>query len=368
MSDRTVDTAVPDRVGDLPTEAVNFLRQCADELHWSDSEQTERRAQVLAEIDRSGTYVHRSDELAFGARLAWRHHTRCIGQLYWRTLQVRDRRHVHTVDGVVDQLNQHLADAFDGGRIRPVITVFAPQGAPCPTPTLLSPQLVRYAGYRMPDGTVRGDPANQALTTQMIALGWAPRWGDFDRLPVLLRSVDSDLVWREVDERSCPDVPIAHPTHGRLVDTDLRWYAFPTVADMRLEIGGISYPTAPFSGWYVATEIGARNFGDTDRYDLLPKVAARLRIDTSNDRTLWKDRAQIELTAAVLASYEAAGIRILDHHTMTAQFHRYVEARRRAGASVHAEWAWIVPPIGASATPVYFQTYDPTVVRPNFFR
>ena len=49
----------------------------------------------------------------------------------------------------------------------------------------------------------------------------------------------------------------------------------PAITNMRLEIGGIDYPAAPFNGWYMGTEIGARNLADADRYDLLPVIAAR---------------------------------------------------------------------------------------------
>ena len=42
---------------------------------------------------------------------------------------------------------------------------------------------------------------------------------------------------------------------------------------MDLKIGGITYPTAPFNGWYMVTEIGVRNFTDSYRYNLLEKVA-----------------------------------------------------------------------------------------------
>ena len=49
---------------------------------------------------------------------------------------------------------------------------------------------------------------------------------------------------------------------------------------MRLEIGGIDYPMAPFNGWYMGTEIGARNLADQDRYNLLPKVAEIMELDT----------------------------------------------------------------------------------------
>jgi nitric-oxide synthase len=36
---------------------------------------------------------------------------------------------------------------------------------------------------------------------------------------------------------------------------------------MDLKIGGIVYPTAPFNGWYMVTEIGVRNFIDDYRYN-----------------------------------------------------------------------------------------------------
>lgn len=52
-------------------------------------------------------------------------------------------------------------------------------------------------------------------------------------------------------------------------ELSLRWYALPAVANMLLEIGGLEFPAAPFSGWYVGCEIGMRDFCDTNRYNLL---------------------------------------------------------------------------------------------------
>jgi len=37
-------------------------------------------------------------------------------------------------------------------------------------------------------------------------------------------------------------------------------------------------------------------------------------LDTSRDRTLWRDRALLELNVAVLHSYEKAGVTMMDHH------------------------------------------------------
>ena len=35
-----------------------------------------------------------------------------------------------------------------------------------------------------------------------------------------------------------------------------------------LDMGGMEYPGAPFSGWYMGTEI-ARDLGDVNRYNML---------------------------------------------------------------------------------------------------
>lgn len=348
--------------------AETFLRRCADGLGWGRRELALRLSGVRAEIADSGTYRHTTAELTCGAKLAWRQHVRCIGMVYWRSLTVWDARGLGTPDEMMCRLSEHLRWAFNGGRIRPLITVFRPDLPGAVGPRILNRQLVQYAGYRLPDGTIRGDPANVAITGQAQALGWPGGHGRFDRLPVLLRTADGRSVWRELDPAVCPDVPIGHPRLPWMIDLGLRWYAFPTVSDMELHIGGVVYGAAPFSGWYVCTEIGTRNFGDTDRYDMLRPVAERMGMDVADERTLWRDRAITELNSAVLYSYHSRGIKLLDHHTMSAQFHRFVEAEDRAGRPVHADWRWIVPPTGASATPLYRLACEPVMLDPNFHR
>lgn len=41
---------------------------------------------------------------------------------------------------------------------------------------------------------------------------------------------------------------------------------------MLLEIGGLEFTCCPFSGWYMGTEIGVRDFCDSSRYNLLEVV------------------------------------------------------------------------------------------------
>jgi nitric oxide synthase oxygenase domain/subunit len=49
----------------------------------------------------------------------------------------------------------------------------------------------------------------------------------------------------------------------------LKWYAVPGVAGMLLDCGGLEFTACPFSGWYMGTEIGARDLCDVQRYNLL---------------------------------------------------------------------------------------------------
>jgi nitric-oxide synthase len=136
---------------------------------------------------------------------------------------------------------------------------------------------------------------------------------------------------------------------------------------MRLEIAGISYPAAPFSGPYTAAEIGGRNFGDADRYNLLDQVARVMGLETSSDRTLWKDRAMVELTAAVLHSFDMAGVKILDHHMACRHFAHHERREREAGRETRADWRRIIPALSPTSTLVFQRHYAETVVTPNFF-
>lgn len=52
-------------------------------------------------------------------------------------------------------------------------------------------------------------------------------------------------------------------------DLNLRWYTVPAVSNMLLEIGGLEFTACPFNGWYMGTEIGVRDFCDTQHYNIL---------------------------------------------------------------------------------------------------
>jgi nitric-oxide synthase, bacterial len=329
-----------------------------------------RLRSVQREVETTGTYWHNQAELEFGARVAWRNSSRCIGRLYWQSLRVRDRREITTGSDVAAESIVHLREATNGGRIRPEITVFAPDAPGRPGPRILNPQLVRYAGYEAADGTVTGDPATVDITGLARALGWTGGQpaGRFDVLPLIAQEVGACPTLHDLPAEAVLEVPIEHPEFGWLADLGLRWYAVPVISDMYLEVGGVRYPAAPFNGWYMCTEIGSRDLGDACRYDQLPVIAARMGLATTSNRTLWKDKAMTELNLAVLHSYGTAGVTIADHHTESVRFLRHLEREERQGRTCPADWTWIVPPAASSATPVfhrYYQDFDQT---PNFYR
>ena len=123
-------------------------------------------------------------------------------------------------------------------------------------------------------------------------------------------------------------------------------------------IGGVRYPAAPFNGWYLNTEIGARNLADADRYELLAAIASRMGLDTSSVRTLWRDRALVELTLAVQHSFDEAGVTMADHHTESDRFLTHLAKEEKAGRSCPADWTWIVPPLSGGLTSVFHRYYD----------
>lgn len=329
----------------------------------------ERLAQVRAEIQKSGTYLPTYDELAYGAKVAWRNSNRCIGRLFWQGLHVRDMRHLTTEEEMFTALVEHIRLATNGGNLRAVMTVFAPAAPGRPGIRIWNPQLIRYAGYRTPYGGIIGDPAQISLTEACLDLGWkgGPRTR-FDILPLVIQLPGRAPKLFELPADAILEVPISHPTVPWFADLGLRWYALPAVSNVLMDLGGLSYTAAPFNGWYMGTEIGARNFGDETRYNMLPAIAERMGLDTRSDRTLWKDRAILELNVAVLHSFERANVKMLDHHAAAQSFLQFEEAERQVSREVTATWSWIVPPISGSTTPVFHMDHwKDTTLKPNFF-
>lgn len=329
---------------------------------------SDRLAAVEAEIAATATYTHSCEEVEHGARMAWRNSNRCIGRLFWKSLAVVDRRDVSTAEDVHRAMVDHLAMATQGGRIRPTLTVFPALRPDGSVPVRIwNKHLIRYAFHQLPDGKGIGDLAQSEFTNICRRMGWQGEGTPFDILPLLVSMEGAPPRLFELPQESVLEVPISHPEYPWLAEMRLKWHAVPLISDMVLEIGGIRYPAAPFNGWYMVTEVGSRNLGDESRYNLLPVLAERMGLDRDAPSVLWKDRAMVVLNEAVRHSYDKAGVMLTDHHEASEQFMRFMRNEEAAGRPVTADWAWIVPPMSASALTVFHQKFDDAVVSPNFF-
>lgn len=347
-------------------EARDYLEVLEKEGVTSGS-RAHRLREIKAEVASRATYRQSVEELSHGAKLAWRNSVRCVGRKYWASLSVRDCRGLETAQEVFAALVEHLRLSTNNGRIVPTISVFAQEEAGCPGIRIWNDQLIRYAGYRQPDGSVLGDPAQAPFTDLARSLGWPGGTGTpFDLLPLILQGRDGKPHLFELPRDAVLEVPITHPEYPWFTRLGLKWHALPAISNMLLEIGGVRYPAAPFSGWYMLTEVATRNLADESRYNMLPVIAHHLGLDTQREDNLWRDRALLEINLAVLHSFRKAGVRMVDHHTVTRHFVEFERSEQRKGRLCFADWAWIVPPIAASATPVYHRHYETVEINPAF--
>ncbi len=349
------------------TRAEEFLRTAYHELGIMDQFPS-RWDTVKQEIVDTGTWTQTTEEVSHGARMAWRNSNRCIGRLFWKSLKVVDARHVQNANDAFDFLDNHLHYAFNSGEIRSVITIFK-QKLPGQDngPRIWNNQLLSFAGQTKEDGSILGDPLRLHETKWFTARGWHFQGTAFDLLPVAMQWPDQEVCVRQLSLPEKMIVPLEHPDHPWFSALGLQWYGLPVISDMSLEIGGVKYTAAPFNGWYMGTEIGSRNLCDAHRYDIMPRVAQAMGLDTSSNWSLWKDRVLVEVNRAVLFSFHKQGIKISNHHDSAMQFLHFEDTETSKGRSITADWSWIVPPLSGSATAVFHKSYDNTVLDPNFF-
>lgn len=330
----------------------------------------QRRRCALEQLEQTGSYLQTAEEILIGAKLAWRNHARCVGRKHWRSLKLLDARRVRSARELAEVCWQHLHMATNNGAIQSMITVGPPRQPDGREFRILSPQIIRYAGYRNGDGTVTGDAANVELTEFAMKLGWHGDGTPFDILPLLISTPDEPIRWFDIPPELAREVQLEHPEFEWFAGLGLRWHALPAVSNMNLEVGGMTYPFAPFNGWYLGAEIGARNLSDANRYNMLPLIAEMMCLDTRAERNLWRDQALVELNRAVLHSFRKAGVYIVDHHTVAKQFCDHVKREEAAGRACPTDWSWINPPISSGLTPTFHRYYDPPDldIRPNFVR
>ena len=91
----------------------------------------------------------------------------------------------------------------------------------------------------------------------------------------------------------------------------------------------------------------------TEGLQARPVIARRLGLSTRSSTNLWRDRALVELNVAVLHSFKAAGVRMVDHHSAAEQFMTHLDRERGHGRDTPGDWSWLVPPMSGATTPVF---------------
>lgn len=341
-------------------KALEFLQIYCQELEKSPDFFEARRNEIETEIYTTGTYTLTREELEYGSKLAWRNSNKCIGRLFWQTMHVHDHRTLESEQEIFEALVNHITFATNEGKIKPTISIFHPNVR------IWNHQLLRYAGYER-EGEIIGDPDSLEFTKVCKQLGWQGAGTRFDLLPLIVQVGNKSPQLFEIPSDVVLEVPITHPEHQEFSSLKLKWYAVPIISSMKLEIGGITFPAAPFNGWYMGTEIGARNLADEDRYNELPRVAELLDLNQKSASSLWKDRALVELNLAVLHSFKQQGVSIVDHHTAAVQFKQFEQQEMKNGRDVTGMWSWLIPPMSPAATHVFHKPYDNTTKSPNFY-
>ncbi|XP_044753719.1 nitric oxide synthase, salivary gland isoform X3 [Coccinella septempunctata] len=364
--------ALPSRTSARNTEEIlidakDFLDQYFTSIRRLNSTAHKARwEQVQTEVKAGGTYQLTETELIYGAKLAWRNATRCIGRIQWSKLQVFDCRYVTTTSGMFEALCNHIKYSTNKGNIRSAITIFPQRTDGKHDFRVWNAQLFGYAGYKQPDGSILGDPMNVEFTEVCLKLGWKGPGTKWDILPLLLSANGHDPDYFDIPPELILDVPIVHPTYEWFEELGIKWYTLPAVANMMFDCGGVQFTAAPFNGWYMSTEIGCRNICDPHRMNMLEAVALRMGLDTRTPVSLWKDKAMIECNVAVLHSFQLKGVTIVDHHTASESFMKHLDNENRLRNGCPSDWVWIVPPLSGSATPVFHQEMALYYLKPSY--
>ena len=339
----------------LLKKAKQFLDLISGEQAWEPEDKERRWKEIREEVHATGTYTHTYEELAYGTQAAWRNASKCIGRIAWNNMVVRDRRHVTDLDEMFRECQEHVKFATNGGNLQITMTVFRPrQPKERWGPRFWNSQLYRYAAYKQPDGSVMGDPANLALTNAIIKFGWQPPEPRtaYDILPVVIELPGQEPKMYHWQPEEVLEVHIEHPTIPALKEIGMRWYAIPAISNFSVHVGGIHYGCMPFNGWYMDTEI-MRDFLDEYRYNKMEEIAKALKLDTSSEQTLWRDRVALELNIAILHSFQKAKVTMVDHQTASRQFLTHDLREKKAGRECPGDWGWVVPATGGSACPVW---------------
>ena len=247
------------------------------------------------------------------------------------------------------------------------VFAFPPKLPGRPGPKVWNQQLLAFAGYTQPDGSILGDPANKDLTDSMISLGWKPptirtRW---DLLPLVTVAEGDKPYMTHIPSELFPLVHITHPSEKFSLAFEkmgLRWVPAPALSGLGFDIGGMQYTAAPFIGWFMDSEIGVRDLADSFRYNALPLVAEAMDLIEDGQalddlpqtkKMLVLSQAQSELNYAVNFSFAKAGVRMSDTLSAATMYSTFDDEHlEKYGFRLPADPYWLAPPQG-SIVPIW---------------
>jgi len=353
----------------LLRKAHEWVDQVAHELKWDPVRLAKRRLEISDDVRTRGTYSHTEEELAHGARVAWRNSAKCIGRIAWNTLMVRDRRHVKNLDAMFAECLEHQRLATADGSLKAVMTVFSPRQPGTRMGTRFwNLQLVRFACYENDDGTLMGDGANKTYTDECIAFGWKPPVPrtEFDVLPIVIEDPIAGITKMfELPKEYHKVTMITHPKFPEFGKLGLRWCVVPTVTSFTLRLGGLEYPCNPFNGWFQETEI-TRDLLEPGRMDKMEAIARAIGLDPTDEEDFWRERVAIETNKAVMHSFRKDGHSIVDHMTAQSQFLAHDAREKREGRECPAQWSWVVPAFGGSTMPIWHHEMRDFYIEPQY--
>ena len=213
-----------------------FVNIIAKEWGWSKDLLDKRLLEIQSEVTQRGTYRLTSEEISYGARVAWRNSAKCIGRVNWKSMLVRDCRHVVEPDQIFEECVQHLKIATGGENIVSVMSVFR-ELAPGERwgMRFWNSQFMRYAAWELEDGSILGDPANVELTRAITRTfpDWKPnpegKKTGFDILPMVLEQPGCSPILYEWPEEVRYQVNIEHPDDPRFFEElGLKWCTVPS--------------------------------------------------------------------------------------------------------------------------------------------
>ncbi len=284
-----------------------------------------RWEEVQQQMAQGNPYEPTSEELLYGVRLAWRQSRGAFERPFWPEIAVRDVRHLDHPDDIAQAVFTHLELSYNGGTVRPLVTIFGADRADRVGPQLWNKELPTYAGQR------RAVLMN--LLNSLNRMGWRTQGDHYEVLPLVVECAGyAPQIYPIPPEKSLA-VALVHPDYLWFKTLNLRWSALTAFSDRHLMIGGHYYRGVVVSGVQLSRAVAAVLM-EAEGESLLLRIAGYLRLDTQRETSLWRMKALTVLEEAILWSFERAGVTLMETSIAARRFAAFTEQERLAGRPV----------------------------------